>query len=57
MNDEELDELLRGLAPPQGPQELAPPRPVPRAELVVFAVVSLAYLAWVFGTLVQIFGA
>lgn len=55
MNDDELDEMLRGLTSPKGPEELGPPQRLPIGELVVFSLLALVLLAWVFGTLGQIF--
>ncbi|MFK8002868.1 MAG: hypothetical protein AB8H86_25090 [Polyangiales bacterium] len=56
MNDNELDELLRGIPGPSAPDELAQARKVPIAELVVFSLLTLALLSWVCGVLSQVFG-
>ena len=55
MNDEELDELLRGIPAPGAPDKLALARKVPIAEFVIFSLLTLALLGWVCGVLSQIF--
>lgn len=55
MNDDELDEILRALTPPKGPEELVSSQTLPVMELVAFAALALALLVYIFGALGQIF--
>ncbi len=56
MNDDELDEMLRGIPAPRAPQERAKAKKVPVMELLLFTLMALALLSWVLGARAGIFG-
>lgn len=56
MNDDELDEMLRGIPTPGVPQEPAQRKKAPVGELVAFSLLAVALLGWALGALCRIFG-